>query len=178
MSDPRKHSHYSRRDFLNLISTLGGAAALASFLQACSQAGIDPTSISSPQIAQSTIPPTVQPEPIKTNTEDEIMSLESESTQTDSLSEEPGRDQTVISRQHGKIDQSPAGVQRAPENARRGHRADGKADQSKSLEKLEHRSASLSMRRDGNGTVIFSDRLADHDTLPSRQRQPGPASMF
>ena len=45
---------YSRREFLKLASTLGGAAALTSFLQACSQAGIDPTTVLTP----TSIPPT------------------------------------------------------------------------------------------------------------------------
>jgi len=36
---------YSRREFLKLASTVGGAAAIASFLQACSRTGIDPTNI-------------------------------------------------------------------------------------------------------------------------------------
>lgn len=48
---------YSRRDFLKLSSTLGGAVALSSFLQACSQAGIDPTTVLSPT-SPSLIPPT------------------------------------------------------------------------------------------------------------------------
>ncbi len=47
---------YSRRDFLKLASTLGSAAALSSFLQACSQAGIDPTTVLSP-----TSPPLIPP---------------------------------------------------------------------------------------------------------------------
>lgn len=47
---------YSRRDFLKLSSTLGGAVALSSFLQACSQAGIDPTTVFSP-----TGPPLIPP---------------------------------------------------------------------------------------------------------------------
>ena len=41
---PKKHSdQFSRREFLHLLSTLGGAAAFTAFLQACSQAGLDPT---------------------------------------------------------------------------------------------------------------------------------------
>jgi uncharacterized protein (DUF362 family) len=73
---------YSRREFLKLASTLGGAAAVTAFLQACSQAGIDPTSVLSPTSIPATeaslVPtdtdspdPTQQPEetPISTETE-------------------------------------------------------------------------------------------------------------
>ena len=61
---------YSRRDFLKLASTLGGAAALTSFLQACSQAGIDPTSVLYPTSTQ-LIPPTgTAPPPTDTDLPD------------------------------------------------------------------------------------------------------------
>lgn len=43
MSASNRDGKLSRREFLQFVSTMGGAAALTSFLQACSQAGIDPT---------------------------------------------------------------------------------------------------------------------------------------
>ena len=49
--------NYSRRDFLKLAASVGSAASLAAFLQACSQAGIDPTTLV-PATATQTIPPT------------------------------------------------------------------------------------------------------------------------
>lgn len=42
------HSSLSRRDFLRLATALGGAAALASFLEGCSKAGIDQERLLSP----------------------------------------------------------------------------------------------------------------------------------
>ena len=57
---------YSRRDFLKLASTLGGAAALTSFLQACSQAGIDPTTVLAPTSTQAIPPAEILPSPTST----------------------------------------------------------------------------------------------------------------
>ena len=42
----------NRRDFLRLAASLGGAAALASFLEACSKAGVDPATILAPTDTQ------------------------------------------------------------------------------------------------------------------------------
>ncbi len=60
-------SSLSRRDFLRLAATLGGAAALASFLEACSQAGIDPQTLLTATDAPET-PAVTQDSPAATST--------------------------------------------------------------------------------------------------------------
>ena len=67
MADTGSHSSLSRRDFLRLAATLGGAAALASFLESCAKAGIaqqtpmPPTGAAeTPTLAQD-LPPTTTP---------------------------------------------------------------------------------------------------------------------
>ena len=59
---------YSRRDFIKLASIFGGAAALSSFLQACSQAGIDPTTIIPATSTQVNLPTEIPPSPTSTET--------------------------------------------------------------------------------------------------------------
>jgi uncharacterized protein (DUF362 family) len=78
---------YSRRDFLKLASTLGGAAALASFLQACSQAGIDPTTVLTPTGTR-VIPPT-EGFPSPTSTEPTEGLLEPDYTPTPTSTSSP-----------------------------------------------------------------------------------------
>ena len=78
---------YSRREFLKLASTLGGAAALTSFLQACSQAGIDPTTVLSP----TSIPPTgTSPAPTDTDSPDPTREPEDTASATDTESPKTG----------------------------------------------------------------------------------------
>jgi len=70
----KRNHHTSRREFLKLLSTVGGAAALSSFLQACTQAGIDPTTLITP--AQTQVEPTQIPTETATATskpEEEIL---------------------------------------------------------------------------------------------------------
>ncbi|MGB3702393.1 MAG: DUF362 domain-containing protein [Anaerolineales bacterium] len=75
----RDNNHqYSRREFLKLVSTLGGVAAFSSFLQACSQAGIDPTAIFTPKSTQSVLSP--ETPSTATSTENPVDTLEPEST--------------------------------------------------------------------------------------------------
>ena len=62
MTTSKRNRQYTRREFLQLLSTLGGAAALSTFLQACAQAGIDPTEILTPEVTQPVPPATKQPE--------------------------------------------------------------------------------------------------------------------
>ena len=49
--------HLNRRDFLRVAAALGGSAALAAFLEACSKAGIDPEITFSPTNAPQIITP-------------------------------------------------------------------------------------------------------------------------
>ena len=51
MAKPGSNSSLSRREFLRLAAALGGTAALASFLEGCSKAGIDPQTLLSPTVA-------------------------------------------------------------------------------------------------------------------------------
>lgn len=67
---------FSRRDFLKLASTLGGAAALTSFLQACSQAGIDPTTILAPTSTHTFSPTESLPSPTSTETAEDFLEPE------------------------------------------------------------------------------------------------------
>ena len=67
---------FSRRDFLKLASTLGGAAALTSFLQACSQAGIDPTTILAPTSTHTFSPTEPLPSPTSTETAEDYLEPE------------------------------------------------------------------------------------------------------
>ena len=61
MTEPASNSSLSRREFLRLAAALGGAAALASFLEACSQAGIDPRTLLTPTGAPHTPTPYKDP---------------------------------------------------------------------------------------------------------------------
>jgi uncharacterized protein (DUF362 family) len=66
MSSSYKYNSFTRREFLQFLSTVGGAAALSSFLQSCSQAGVDPTSILATGTQEPTLPPTEGPSPTET----------------------------------------------------------------------------------------------------------------
>ena len=81
---------YSRRDFLKVSSTFGGAAALASFLQACSQAGIDPTTVLSPTSTQMVPPTDAIPSPTSSQTPEEFIELDNTPTPTESPSPAAG----------------------------------------------------------------------------------------
>jgi len=84
MTTSKHKGQFSRREFLHLVSTLGGAAALSSFLQACSQAGIDPTQVLSPTIPPTTLSPTNISDPTATASQEMIESSESSPSPTDS----------------------------------------------------------------------------------------------
>lgn len=58
MSRSKHGDQFSRREFLYLLSTLGGAAAFTALLQACSQAGIDPTQALIPTSTSTIFSPT------------------------------------------------------------------------------------------------------------------------
>ena len=103
---------YSRREFLKLASTLGGAAALTSFLQACSQAGVDPETILAPTSTQ--IPPTeIIPTSTSTETVEEIVESQDIPSPTDTPSPEPvlGAGQVALIKTQDRAD----GVRRAIE---------------------------------------------------------------
>ncbi len=89
---------YSRRDFLKLASTLGGAAALTSFLQACSQAGIDPTTAFVPTSTQAIPPAEILPSPISTEPTADLLEPEvtPESTSTHSPAARLGAGQVAF----------------------------------------------------------------------------------
>ena len=84
MTTSKHNGQFSRREFLHLASTLGGAAALTSFLQACSQAGIDPTQVLSPTNPPTALSPTNTSEPTSPATQETIGSSESSPSPTDS----------------------------------------------------------------------------------------------
>jgi uncharacterized protein (DUF362 family) len=71
---------YSRREFLKLLTTLGGAAAATSFLQACSKAGVDPTVMFTPTSTRQS--PTPEPTSTATSTGSSEEILEQEETPT------------------------------------------------------------------------------------------------
>jgi uncharacterized protein (DUF362 family) len=48
VADGNSNLYLTRRDFLRLATALGGAAAMTSFLEACSKAGIDPETLLTP----------------------------------------------------------------------------------------------------------------------------------
>ena len=81
---------YSRRDFLKLASTFGGAAALASFLHACSQAGIDPTTVISPTNTKMVPPTDAIPSPTSSQTPEEFIEVDNTPTPTESPSPAAG----------------------------------------------------------------------------------------
>ncbi|UCE00701.1 MAG: DUF362 domain-containing protein [Chloroflexota bacterium] len=66
MEPDRQEADISRKDFLHLVSKLGGAAALASIIQACNQTGIDPTSLLSPSPVYTSSIPTETKKPSPT----------------------------------------------------------------------------------------------------------------
>ena len=84
MTTSKHNGQFSRREFLQLISTFGGAAALTSFLQACSQAGIDPTQVLSRTNPPTALSPTSTSGPTATVTQEIIGSAESSPSPTDS----------------------------------------------------------------------------------------------
>ena len=84
MTTSKHNGQFSRREFLHLVSTLGGAAALTSFLQACSQAGIDPTQVLSPTHPATGLSPTNTLEPTPIATQETIGSSEISPSPTDS----------------------------------------------------------------------------------------------
>jgi uncharacterized protein (DUF362 family) len=83
MRTPKGDREYTRREFLQLLSALGGAAALSTFLQACSQANIDPTALFTPEATQRLSQPTDQPEATATTKKELVESAEPESTPTE-----------------------------------------------------------------------------------------------
>jgi uncharacterized protein (DUF362 family) len=84
MSTSNKNNPFTRREFLQLLTTVGGATALSSFLQACSQAGIDPTSILTTETRQPTKHPTDRPKPTETVLQEPVNSEQSTPTTTES----------------------------------------------------------------------------------------------
>jgi uncharacterized protein (DUF362 family) len=83
MCASNRDGHFSRREFLQLVYTLGGAAALTSFLQACSQAGIDPTTVFTPTNTHSLPTITSTPEPTSTDVEEVVEPAEPTASPTD-----------------------------------------------------------------------------------------------
>ncbi len=79
--------NYSRREFLQLVATLGGAAALTPFLQACSQTGLDPTSVFIPTNTGTMPPLTTTSTPTETPTQDVVESTQPTASQTEQTSE-------------------------------------------------------------------------------------------
>ncbi len=79
MTKPGSNSSLSRREFLRLVTALGGAAALSTFLEGCSKAVIEPETLLSPtgasevptpvqEFASATAPVPEEPKPTETNT--------------------------------------------------------------------------------------------------------------
>lgn len=87
MSRMKHPDKLSRREFLQLISTLGGAAAFTTFLQACSQAGIDASQVFIPTGTPTTYLPTDTPERTAEATEQETKPAESTTSPTETLQE-------------------------------------------------------------------------------------------
>ncbi len=83
MTTSKFNGQFSRREFLQLVSTLGGAAALTYFLQACSQAGIDPTQVLSPTNPPTALSPTNTSEPTSSATQETSEVSESSPSPTD-----------------------------------------------------------------------------------------------
>jgi uncharacterized protein (DUF362 family) len=84
-------SSLTRRDFLRLASAVGGAAALASFLEACSKAGIDPETILSATNTISVPVPTLvqETEPATTPIPQQIQPTETQVTPAETPTEVP-----------------------------------------------------------------------------------------
>src|SRR5574341_461698 len=70
------NSNMNRRDFLRTITALGGAAALASFLEGCSMAEIAQETLISPTGTPEIPPPTRKIASTSTPTQEEIMPTE------------------------------------------------------------------------------------------------------
>jgi uncharacterized protein (DUF362 family) len=83
MSAQKHHGSLSRKDFLRLLCTLGGATAYSSFLAACSQIGIIPTDETTPTITQATPSPNSNEEPPLTTTQGEKEAAEAAPSPTD-----------------------------------------------------------------------------------------------
>jgi uncharacterized protein (DUF362 family) len=80
MTKPEIDPSLNRRDFLRLAASLGGAAALTAFLEACSKAGIDPATVLAPTeppvlptrtqgITSTSTPSPTQPAPTESQTQ-------------------------------------------------------------------------------------------------------------
>jgi uncharacterized protein (DUF362 family) len=96
MSSSKSDDPFSRRDFLQLISTVGGAAAFSSFMQACSQAGIDPTTILPPETMPLIPPPTEQAEPTPIKEQELVESEEPAPSPTESPPEVIAKDTSQV----------------------------------------------------------------------------------
>ncbi len=98
MATSNHNGHFSRREFLQLISAFGGAAALTSFLQACSQAGIDPTQVLSPTHPPTGLSPTYTSEATAPAAQETSGSSESSPSPTDAPVEAtiPGTSQVAF----------------------------------------------------------------------------------
>jgi uncharacterized protein (DUF362 family) len=113
MSKSKGSGQFSRREFLQLLSTIGGAAALSSFLQACSQSQVDLTSVLTPVNSSTMPPPTGTSTATETATQAATETAEPAANQT----EQPLESQVEDSAQVGLIktgDRS-QGVRRAIE---------------------------------------------------------------
>ena len=91
MADGNSNLHLNRRDFLRLATALGGAAALTSFLEACSKAGIDPETLLSPTNTVVMPSPThiSATEPAVTPVPEKVQSTETQATPTETPSGVP-----------------------------------------------------------------------------------------
>jgi uncharacterized protein (DUF362 family) len=96
MGTSNRKGQYTRREFLQLLSALGGAATLSALLQACSQAGIDPASILIPETPQPEPTPTDRHEPTPIPDQVEAESEEPSPSPTKSPQEEISQDSSIV----------------------------------------------------------------------------------
>ena len=77
MSSSRQDADLSRRDFLRMAAALGGVTAWASIMEACSQAGVSPTTNPTPQPPQmDTTSPTLVEKPTSSATLEQVETQE------------------------------------------------------------------------------------------------------
>jgi uncharacterized protein (DUF362 family) len=85
VADGNSNLYLTRRDFLRLATALGGAAAMTSFLEACSKAGIDPETLLS--LTNTVVMPSPThvsaTEPAATPVPEQVQSTETQATPTE-----------------------------------------------------------------------------------------------
>lgn len=87
MTKPVSNSSFSRRDFLRTLTALGGATALASFLEACSQAEIVQGTLASPTNSLELATSTPEIAPTSATAQEGITATEEHSAPTDEPTE-------------------------------------------------------------------------------------------